>query len=153
MIATLRRLYPQTIVGIKDSGCELQDSLALAARLHAGAHRCTSATSPTCPSSAGAAAPARSAASPISCRALVHRLVAQPDAPGTAHAISRACERLLALLGGYSLTPALKGIMAVVTGERAWLARAATAGRARDRRSSAALEREIRAFGIDPNSD
>jgi 4-hydroxy-tetrahydrodipicolinate synthase len=75
----------------------------------------------------------------------------QPDAPGIARDLARV-KRLLALLGGYSLTPALKGIMAVLSGERAWL-RVRPPLVALADEGFAALEREIRAFGIDPNID
>jgi len=67
------------------------------------------------------------------------------------HVVARV-KRLLALLGGYSLTPALKGIMAVLSGERAWL-RVRPPLVALADEGFAALEREIRAFGIDPNID
>jgi len=59
---------------------------------------------------------------------------------------------LLALLGGYALTPALKGIMALVTDERGWL-RVRPPLVALTEERFAALEREIRAFRIDTKTD
>jgi 4-hydroxy-tetrahydrodipicolinate synthase len=82
---------------------------------------------------------------------VVHRLVARPDAPQTILDLARV-ERLLAVLGGYSLTPALKGIMASATGERAWLAvRPPLVALSTD--EFAALERALRPLGFDPAVD
>jgi 4-hydroxy-tetrahydrodipicolinate synthase len=150
VIRTLWRLYPQTIVGIKDSGCELQDSLALARAFMPGLTVYVG-NEPDLPElgrrgSAGAVSGLANFAP-----RLVHRLVMEPDAPGTAPELARV-KRLLALLGGYALTPALKGIMAALTGERAWL-RVRPPLVALTAERLAALEREITAFGIDPNTD
>ena len=60
--------------------------------------------------------------------------------------------RLLDLLGGYALTPALKGVMAVLSDDPAWL-RVRPPLVALTPESVRALEREVRAFGIDPETD
>jgi 4-hydroxy-tetrahydrodipicolinate synthase len=150
VVAALARLYPDTIVGIKDSGCDLAQSLALA-----------EAFMPPLMVYVGNEPDLRALARRGSTGAvsglanfmprLVHRLVAQPDAPG-ADADQRRVERLLALLGSYALTPALKGIMAATTGDTAWLrVRAPLVALTPER--YATLERDIRAFGIDPRTD
>ena len=150
VIAELVRRYPRTIVGIKDSGCERASSLALAAAfmpplaVYVG-------NEPDLPELGR-----RGSAGAVSGLAnfmprVVERLVSQPDARQTARDLARV-EALLALLGGYSLTPALKGIMASVTGDRAWLAvRPPLVALSAD--ESARLERALRAFGLDPAVD
>ena len=150
VIATLHRLYPQTIVGIKDSGCERAASIALA-QAFMPALTVYVGNEPDLPvlSRRGSTGAVSGLANFMP--RVVHRLVAQPDAPGTSHDLARI-ERLLALLGGYALTPALKGIMAVETGERAWLAVRPPLV-ALDSNAFAALERDIRAFGLDSDTD
>lgn len=119
VIAELLRRYPHTFVGIKDSECSLAHSLALAdafmARLtvHVG-------NEPDLP-----ALGRRGSTGAVSGLAnfmprLVHRLVAEPDAPGTAADLARV-RGLLDALGGYALIPALKAIMTMQTQDTAWL--------------------------------
>ena len=150
VIAALRRSYPQTIVGIKDSGCELQESLALAKAFMPGLTVYVG-NEPDLPELGRRGSTGAVSGLANFMPRLVDRLVMQPDAPGTAQDLARV-KRLLALLGGYSLTPALKGIMAVLTGERTWL-RVRPPLVALTDEAFAALEREIRAFGIDPDVD
>jgi 4-hydroxy-tetrahydrodipicolinate synthase len=150
VIATLKRLYPQTIAGIKDSGCELAESLALA---DAFMHELTVYVGNEPDLRELGRRGSTGAVSGLAnfMPRVVHRLVSEPDAPGTDRDEARV-RRLLALLGGYALTPALKGIMAVTTGDMAWLrVRPPLVALTPDR--YAALEREIRAFGIDPRTD
>ena len=150
VIAALHRSYPQTIVGIKDSGCELQDSLALAKAFMPGLTVYVG-NEPDLPELGRRGSTGAVSGLANFMPRLVHRLVAQPDAHRTAKDLARV-KQLLALLGGYSLTPALKGIMAVLTGERTWLrVRPPLVAMTDD--SFAALEREIRAFGLDPHVD
>ncbi len=150
VIAALQRSYPQTIVGIKDSGCELQDSLALARAFMPGLTVYVG-NEPDLPELGRRGSTGAVSGLANFMPRLVHRLVAQPDAHGTAKDLARV-KQLLALLGGYSLTPALKGIMAVLTGERTWLRVRPPLVAVTDD-SFVALEREIRAFGIDPHVD
>jgi 4-hydroxy-tetrahydrodipicolinate synthase len=82
---------------------------------------------------------------------LVQRLVAQFAAPGAPRDQQRVLA-LLDILGGYGLIPALKGIMATLHDDRAWLRvrpPLVALGDAEYRRLAA----QIRAFGIDPASD
>jgi 4-hydroxy-tetrahydrodipicolinate synthase len=150
VIAALQRSYPQTVVGIKDSGCELQDSLALAKAFMPGLTVYVG-NEPDLPELGRRGSTGAVSGLANFIPRVVHRLVAQPDAPGTTRDLARV-KRLLDLLGGYSLTPALKGIIAVLTGERGWL-RVRPPLVALSDESFAALERQIRAFGIDPNVD
>ena len=153
-IGTLRGLYPLTIVGIKDSGCELAHSLALA-----------EAFMPTPESSFGVhvgnepdlpVLARRGSAGAVSGLAnflprMVQRLVANPDSDAARRDLVRI-EALLALLGGYALIPALKAIMAQLSGDAGWRrVRAPLLALAADPRQK--LEREISAFGIDPQND
>ena len=154
VISTLRDLYPQTIVGIKDSGCELAHSLALA-----------EAFMPTPPSGFGVhvgneldlpALAARGSRGAVSGLAnfmprLVRRLVTEPDASRTAADHARV-ERLLAWLGGYALIPALKAIMAAQTGDAAWL-RVRAPLVALDGEPFKRFARELAALGLDPRTD
>jgi 4-hydroxy-tetrahydrodipicolinate synthase len=150
VIAALQRSYPQTIVGIKDSGCELQDSLALAKAFMPGLTVYVG-NEPDLPELGRRGSTGAVSGLANFMPRVVHRLVAQPDSDRTAKDLARVKE-LLALLGGYSLTPALKGIMAMLAGERTWLrVRPPLVAMTDD--SFAALEREIRAFGLDPHAD
>jgi 4-hydroxy-tetrahydrodipicolinate synthase len=145
VIATLKRLYPQTIVGIKDSSCELSHSLALA-----------EAFMPELTVYVGNEVDLpelgrRGSTGAVSGLAnfmprLVHRLVTEPDAPGTLQDLARVAQ-LMRLLGGYALTPALKGVMALLTGEKAWL-RVRPPLVALAEPAYAALAEQLRAFGI-----
>lgn len=150
VIAALKRLYPQTIVGIKDSGCDIRHSLALAdafmdeLTVYVG-------NEPDLP-----ALGRRGSTGAVSGLAnfmprCVHRLVAQPDAPGTPADLAHV-ERLLGVLGGYALTPALKGVMAAFTGEPGWLrVRPPLVALTPDR--YAALQSELRGIGLAPETD
>lgn len=119
VIRRLVELYPDTIVGIKDSQCERAHSLALAdafmpgLTVHVG-------NEPDLP-----ALGRRGSTGAVSGLAnfmprLVGRLVGQPDAPRTADDLARV-QRLLDVLGGYALIPALKGVMARLSGDAGWL--------------------------------
>ena len=82
---------------------------------------------------------------------LVSRLVTQPDASSTSGGRDRVV-KLLGLLDGYSLVPALKGVMAALSGEDAWLrVRPPLVALTSDQFEI--LEKTVRAFGIDSQSD
>jgi 4-hydroxy-tetrahydrodipicolinate synthase len=150
VVATLSRLYPRTIVGIKDSGCVRDDSLALAAAFMP-ALAVYVGNEPDLPELGRRGSTGAVSGLANFIPRLVHRLVMAPDAPGTAGDLERV-KALLAWLGGYSLTPALKGIMAALTGERGWL-RVRPPLVALTEQQFAALERELCAFAIDPMTD
>ena len=119
VIDALLKRYPDTIVGIKDSQCERAHSLALAdafmprLMVHVGNELDLSELG------------RRGSTGAISGLAnflprLVHRLVAVPDAPGTAGDLARV-QALLDALAGYALIPALKAIMTMLSGDGGWL--------------------------------
>ncbi len=119
VIATLKAMYPETILGIKDSACSTEHSVGLAEAfmkdltVYVGFE-------PDLPEMGR-----RGSTGAISGLAnfmprLVHRLVLEADAPSTPVDRERVVA-LIAALGDYSLMPGLKGIMAALTGNPAWL--------------------------------
>ncbi|HET9821693.1 MAG TPA: dihydrodipicolinate synthase family protein [Burkholderiaceae bacterium] len=122
VIAELLQRYPGRIVAIKDSAGDRAHSVALAQAFMApgqpriGVHVGHEPDLPTLGrlGSGGAV----SGLANFMPRA-VHRLVAEPDSAAAARDLGRI-ERLLGLLGGYALIPALKAIQAVQTGDMAW---------------------------------
>ena len=143
-------MYPGTILGIKDSACTTAHSVGLAdafmkdLTVYVGYE-------PDLPEMGR-----RGSTGAISGLAnfmprVVDRLVTQPDAPTTPAERERVI-KLIALLGSYSLMPALKGIMAMLSGEPAWLrVRAPLVALTPDEYQQ--LEKTIRDFGIDTKSD
>ncbi|UUZ75736.1 dihydrodipicolinate synthase family protein [Polaromonas sp. P1(28)-13] len=150
VIATLKKMYPNTILGIKDSSCTTAHSVGLAEAfmkdltVYVGFE-------PDLPEMGR-----RGSTGAISGLAnfmprVVHRLVTQPDAAATPAERERVV-KLIGLLDGYSLMPALKGIMAILSGDETWLrVRAPLVALTPDQLK--ALEKTIRAFGIDTKSD
>ena len=119
VISTLLKLYPDTIVGIKDSACTTAHSVGLAEAfmppltVYVGFE-------PDLPEMAR-----RGSTGAISGLAnflprMVGRLVSQHDAP-TTEAERQRIIALINMLGGYSLMPALKSLMATVSGDTRWL--------------------------------
>jgi len=150
VIATLKKMYPTTILGIKDSACSTAHSVGLAEAfmkdltVYVGFE-------PDLPEMGR-----RGSTGAISGLAnfmprVVHRLVTQPDAPTTPAERERII-KLLGLLEGYSLMPALKGIMAMLSGDEAWL-RVRAPLVALTPEQFQALGKTINAFGIDTKSD
>ena len=150
VISLLKKMYPETILGIKDSQCDTAHSVALAdafmkeLTVYVGYE-------PDLPEMGR-----RGSTGAISGLAnfmprLVGRLVIQPDAPSTSGERDRVV-KLLGLLDGYSLVPALKGVMAALSGEEAWLrVRPPLVALTPDQFE--ALVQTVRAFGIDSHSD
>lgn len=150
VISTLKTLYPDTIRGIKDSACTMAHSIGLAENfmkdltVYVGFE-------PDLPEMGR-----RGSTGAISGLAnfmprVVGQLVMQPDAATTAAERERVI-RLIHLLGGYSLMPSLKGIMAILNNEPAWLRVRAPLVALRSEEFKA-LEQQIRDFGIDLKSD
>ena len=150
VIATLKKRYPETILGIKDSACTTAHSVGLAESfmqdltVYVGYE-------PDLPEMGR-----RGSTGAISGLAnfmprLVHRLITQPDAPATPADRQRAID-LIRLLDDYSLMPALKGIMAILSGDKAWL-RVRPPLVALSPTQFTALEASIHAFGVERVSD
>jgi len=150
VIETLKALYPQTIVGIKDSSCERAHSLALAGRFMRELTVYVGNELDLPELGRRGSTGAISGLANFMPR-LVHRLVAQPDAPDAAQDLDRVT-RLLALLGGYALTPALKGIMALLSGDKSWL-RVRPPLVALDEPAFENLTAQMSAFGIGRETD
>ncbi|MCW5663321.1 MAG: dihydrodipicolinate synthase family protein [Piscinibacter sp.] len=150
VIAELLRRYPDSIVGIKDSAGDRAHALALAdafmpgLTVHVG-HE------PDLP-----ALGRRGSTGAVSGLAnfmprTVRRLVLQPDGAQTPAALARI-ERLLRVLGGYALIPALKGVMAALHDDAAWLrVRAPLVGL--DAAGLAALRTALAPLALDPAID
>jgi 4-hydroxy-tetrahydrodipicolinate synthase len=150
VIATLKNMYPNTILGIKDSACSTEHSVGLAnafmkdLTVYVGFE-------PDLPEMGR-----RGSTGAISGLAnfmprVVKRLVTEPSAATTPAERERII-KLLGLLEGYSLMPALKGIMAMLSGDQTWLrVRAPLVALTPD--EFKALEKSITAFGIDTKSD
>lgn len=154
VIATLKQMYPDTILGIKDSACTTAHSVGLAESFMKD--KTLNMTvyvgfEPDLPEMAK-----RGSTGAISGLAnfmprVVGRLVTQPDAPATPAERDRVV-RLIDLLGSYSLMPALKGIMALLTRDTTWL-RVRAPLVALKPEEFKALEKTIHDFGIDLKSD
>ena len=160
VIAALQQMYPQTILGIKDSACTTAHSIGLADAFMQGKAPKLAVYvgfEPDLPEMA-----MRGSSGAISGLAnfmprVVQRLVAQPNAPTTPAERARVVH-LIELLGDYSLMPALKAIMAILSSEAkdgssdGWLrVRAPLVALKPD--AFKELEKTIRAFGIDMQSD
>ncbi len=154
VIATLKQMYPKTILGIKDSACTTAHSVGLAdafmkdktlnMTVYVGFE-------PDLPEMGR-----RGSTGAISGLAnfmprVVGRLVTQPNAPATPAERDRVV-KLIDILGGYALMPALKGIMALLTRDESWLrVRAPLVALKPEEFKN--LEKAILEFGIDLKSD
>lgn len=150
VIGTLLKLYPDTIAGIKDSACDQAHSVGLA-----------NAFMPPLTVYVGFEPDLQTlgrlgSTGAISGLAnfvprLVHRLVTQPDAPTAARDQQRVKD-LLAIFEGFSLMPALKGVMAERDGQASWLrVRPPLVALTND--EQAELRRRLLALGLDPAHD
>jgi 4-hydroxy-tetrahydrodipicolinate synthase len=118
VIAELARLYPDTIAGIKDSGCVRLDSLALA-RAFMPAVMVYVGNELDLPELARCGSTGAISGLANMLPAQVRRLVTEPDSAQSGDELARIAA-LLALLGDYPLVPALKLMMALSSGEPAW---------------------------------
>ena len=119
VIRTLKHRYPESIVGVKDSGCDTAFSLGLA---EAFMHQLTIyvGNEPDLPALGRLGSKGAVSGLANFMPRLVHRLVLSPDAPET----PAERERVLALLGvltRYALLPAIKGMMSILSGDPAWM--------------------------------
>ena len=119
VIAELKARYPGTIVGIKDSQCQRDHSVALAAafmqdvRVYVG-------NEPDLPELAALGSTGAVSGLANMLPRTVAALVAEHASAQTPARLARI-RGLLELLGGYALVPALKGIMALIDGDAGWL--------------------------------
>jgi 4-hydroxy-tetrahydrodipicolinate synthase len=120
VIATLRLLYPDTIVGLKDSGCTRADSLAYAEAFMPGMQVWVG-NEPDLPTMG-----ARGSLGAVSGIAnvmphLVGRLATAPGEAGEqAQRDLQRVRAFLDILGGYGMTAAFKAIMAILDGDAGW---------------------------------
>ncbi len=150
VIATLKKLYPQTIVGIKDSACQRDWSLGLADAFMSEVMVYVGNEPDLQTMGRLGSKGAVSGVANITPR-LVARLVGEFDKPG-AEADQARVLAFLKILGGYGLTSAFKGMIARLTGEPGW-------SRVRPPLvplSDAEYQRlcgELEAFKLDPKKD
>jgi 4-hydroxy-tetrahydrodipicolinate synthase len=149
VIETLMKLYPQTIVGIKDSGCQREPSLAYAKAFMPPLQVWVGNEPDLQTLAAQGAKGAVSGVANVLPR-LVQRLVAQFDGP-TAAADQQRVLAFLKILGGYGLTAAFKGIMAMLHNNPGWR-RVRAPLLTLDDAEVERLAAQVRAFGLDPGT-
>ncbi len=146
VIAQLLQRYPDIVAGIKDSSCDQAHSVALAKAfmppltVYVGFEPDLSTMGPM--GSTGAISGLANFMPRI-----VHRLVLQSQAPGTAHDAQRV-QTMLDLLKPHSLMPALKSVMATLNNDPGWL-RVRAPLVAMTPEAHAAFTREVQQFNID----
>jgi 4-hydroxy-tetrahydrodipicolinate synthase len=146
VISALKALYPDTIVGIKDSGCDRAASLALA---DAFIDRLMVYVGNELDVPALAARGSHGAISGIA--NMMPRVVARL-VKGATPADEQRVRGLLDIVGGYAMTAAFKGIMALLDGDEAWLRVRPPLLRLTDA-EFARLKTQMRAFAIDRERD
>lgn len=150
VIGELKRRYPDTIVGIKDSAGNREHALALADAFMPGITVHVGHEPDLIPLGRRGSTGAVSGLANFMPRT-VRQLVLEPDAATTPAALARV-QQLLGVLGGYALMPALKGIMAITTGEPAWL-RVRPPLVALDDAALALLRRQLEPLALNPAQD
>jgi 4-hydroxy-tetrahydrodipicolinate synthase len=151
VIRTLKALYPQIIVGLKDSGCQREVSLGFAdafmndVRVYVGNEPDLQTLG------ARGSTGAVSGVANIAPR-LVWRLVSQYASASAAHDQQRVLALLAILNDGHGLTAAFKGAMAMRSGNRGWMRVRAPLVALSDAQF-ARLETQLREFGLDPLGD
>ena len=126
VIDTLVKRYPQTMVGIKDSGCQRAWSLDLAKAFMtpepeangSGIQVWVGNEPDLQVMAAQGSAGAVSGVANVMPR-LLQRLVAEHDGADAARDLARV-KAFIDILGGYGMTAAFKGIMAIQTGRPDW---------------------------------
>ncbi len=119
VIAELLRLYPDRIIGLKDSGCQRQGSLAYARALMPPIQVWVG-NETDIPEMAqqGTAGAVSGVANMFP--GLVGRLVTGRE-PAAVQADLARVQGFLGLIGGYTMIPAFKGVMAVIDNDLSWL--------------------------------
>jgi len=120
VVQTLRELYPDTIIGVKDSSCQREDSLRYG-RAFMPAMQVWVGNEPDLPAmgqlgSLGAI----SGVANITPRLIGRLAVAQGDDDPAAHADIQRLHAFMAILQNVSLTPAFKGMLAHLTRDDGW---------------------------------
>jgi len=119
VIETLLRQYPDRIIGLKDSGCQREASLAYARALMPPMQVWVgNETDVPTLAQCGTAGAVSGVANILP--ALVHRLVVERERAMVQADVARV-QAFLSLVGGYTMIPAFKGIMAVIDNDPAWL--------------------------------
>jgi 4-hydroxy-tetrahydrodipicolinate synthase len=150
VVETLRKLYPDTIIGIKDSGCQREVSLAFAAAFMPPLQVWVGNEPDLQVMAARGSMGAVSGVGNVLPR-LLQRLVAQYDGPQAARDLTRVQE-FIGILGGYGMTAAFKGIMAILTGEPNWR-RVRAPLVALNTEELERLAVQMKAFALDPKKD
>lgn len=148
VIRTLKTLYPDTIVGLKDSGCRREDSLAYAEAFMPPMQVWVGNEPDLQTMAARGSLGAVSGIANLMPR-LVQRLVAGSTQP---EADQQRVLDLLKILGGYGLTAAFKGLMAMLDDAPGWM-RVRPPLVALDAAEYERLAAQLRAFGIDRERD
>lgn len=150
VIETLLRDYPDTILGIKDSACDRVHSVGLARAFMPDLSVYVGNELDLPEMGRLGSTGAISGLANFMPR-VVHQLVTQPDGATTPDQLERV-RRLLGVLGGYALIPALKAIMGRLTGDDAWL-RVRPPLVALSRAEADALGQALQALALDPARD
>ena len=148
VIRTLKTLYPDTIVGLKDSGCKREDSLAYAEAFMPPMQVWVGNEPDLQTMAARGTLGAVSGIANVMPR-LVQRLVKGSNEPA---ADQQRVLALLQILGGYGLTAAFKGVMALLDDAPGWM-RVRPPLVPLDAAEYERLVLQLRAFGIDRDRD
>jgi 4-hydroxy-tetrahydrodipicolinate synthase len=158
VIATLKQRYPQTIIGIKDSGCQRENSLAFAKAFMTPDRQANGSGMQVWVGNepdlqvmaAQGSVGAVSGVGNVMPR-LLQRLVAGFDGPNAARDMARV-KAFIDILGGYGMTAAFKGIMAILTNDPGWRRVRAPLVALSDAEFER-LQGQMKAFALDPAQD
>lgn len=150
VIEALLARYPETLIGIKDSGCQRENSLAFAQAFMPPLQVWVGNEPDLQVMAARGSVGAVSGVANVLPR-LLQRLVSDFDGPQAARDLRRVQE-FIAILGGYGMTAAFKGIMALLTRQPGWR-RVRPPLVALDDAAYARLEQQLAAFALDPTRD
>ena len=119
VIADVLRAYPGLIIGLKDSGCQRDASLAYA-KAFMPPMQVWVGNEPDVPELATLGTQGAVSGVANMLPGLVQRLVTARD-PAEVQADVARVQAFLSLVGGYTMIPAFKGLMAVIDNDPAWL--------------------------------
>jgi 4-hydroxy-tetrahydrodipicolinate synthase len=150
VVETLVKRYPQTIIGIKDSGCQRDTSLAFAKAFMPPLQVWVGNEPDLQVMAAQGSVGAVSGVGNVLPH-LLQRLVAQHVGPDAARDLQRV-QDFIAILGGYGMTAAFKGIMTILTGKQGWR-RVRPPLVALNDSEYARLVQQMKKFALDPRRD